>query len=115
MTIERRNRRGVAHVRVTACDAVEFANAADLKGAAVAALDDGLDVVVDLAGVSFIDSAGVGALVGVFKAARARGRRAVFAALGPGVRGVLAVIKLDEILELSPDAESGMRACRRTG
>ena len=112
MTIERTNLGGVAHLRVIACDAVEFANAAELKRAAIEALDDRRDVVVDLGGVEFIDSAGVGALVGVFRAARARGRRAIFAALSPGVLSVLAIIKLDEILDLSPDAEAAVRSCR---
>jgi len=114
MKIERRERRGVTHLRVRACDAVEFTNAADLKAAAGTALEERRDVVVDLAGVDSIDSAGVGALVSVFKFARARKRRVVFASLGPGVRRVLELIRLDEVLDLSPDAESAIRSFGRT-
>jgi anti-sigma B factor antagonist len=112
MRVERDDDRGVALLRVRACASVEAVNASVLKIAAMQALAEGYDVVVDLADVAFIDSAGVGALVGVYKTARARGRRAVFAAVGPGVRGILAIIRLDEIFELSPDANAAVRACR---
>jgi anti-sigma B factor antagonist len=113
MRIEREDDHGVALLRVSSCASLEAVNASLLKTAALKALAEGYDVVVDLAAVEFMDSAGVGVLVGIFKTARARGRRAVFAAAGTGVRGVLAIIRLDEIFELSPDAETAMRNGRR--
>ena len=100
--------RSAGDVRVTfhGGDALDAANAADIKGAILPALEGVGAVVVDLAGVDFIDSAGVGVLVAVYKAMRSRGGRARYCGVGPGVRAVLAIIRLDEILEIADDAVS---------
>ena len=93
-----------ARLGLTGCDAIDSVNAADIKADALALLGDATDVVVDLTGVEFIDSAGVGVLVALFKNARQRGGRARFCGLTPGVRGVLEIIRLDQIFEIFDDA-----------
>jgi anti-sigma B factor antagonist len=56
-------------------------------------------VVLDLSGVSYIDSGGLGMLVGVYSSARAAGADIKLAGLGQRVRDVLAVTKLVTVFE----------------
>lgn len=55
-------------------------------------------IVVDLHGVDFIDSSGLGALIGGLKAARQQGGDLRIAAPGTQVRAVLKLTNLDRIL-----------------
>lgn len=55
-------------------------------------------LVVDLSGVEFIDSSGLGAIVGGLKAARQAGGDLRIAAAGEQVRAVLELTNLDRIL-----------------
>ena len=57
-------------------------------------------VVVDLAGVSFMDSSGLGALVEAYKALRAVDGRLALAAVQPAVRNVLTVTSVDRVIAL---------------
>jgi len=99
-----------ARLSVSGCDAIDGANAAEIKAEALRLLGEAPDVVVDLSGVEFLDSAGVGLLVGLFKNARLRGGRARFCGLTPGVRSVLELIQLDRIFEIYDDAETAVRS-----
>ena len=94
---------------VSGCDAIDSANAAEVKAEALRLLGDASDVVVDLSGVEFLDSAGVGVLVGLFKNSRLHGGRARFCGLTPGVRSVLELIQLDRIFEIYDDTETAAR------
>ena len=100
----------VVRLSVSGCDAIDSANAAEVKAEALRLLGDRPDVVVDLSGVEFLDSAGVGVLVGLFKNARLRGGRARFCGLTPGVRSVLELIQLDRIFEIYDDVEAAIRS-----
>lgn len=100
----------VVRLSVSGCDAIDSANAAVVKSEALRLLGDAPDVVVDLSGVDFLDSAGVGVLVGLFKNARLRGGRARFCGLTPGVRSVLQIIQLDRIFEIYDDVETAARS-----
>jgi anti-anti-sigma factor len=95
---------------VRGCDAIDSANAARVKVEALALLRDDPDVIVDLTGVEFIDSAGVGVLVGLFKSARSRGGRMRVCGLTSGVRSVLELIQLDRIFEIHDDDASAARS-----
>jgi len=95
---------------VSGCDAIDSANAAEVKAQALKLLGDASDVVVDLSGVEFLDSAGVGVLVGLFKNSRSHGGRARFCGLTPGVRSVLELIQLDRIFEIYDDVETAIRS-----
>ena len=97
---------GVLHLRFHGTDALDTLVAAKVKAEALGMISGDADVVVDLSGISFMDSTGVGVLVSLFKAARKNGRDARFAGASPGVRSVLEVIKLDRIFELHPDVAS---------
>jgi anti-anti-sigma factor len=61
---------------------------------------DASDIVIDLSGVSFIDSTGLGALITIRLAARERGQRLVLQSPTPHVAEVLAITGLDHVLEI---------------
>ena len=112
MILRRSLQDGVVVLCVEGTDALDTACAAAFKHAAVEAIPDGGDVVVDLSGLDFVDSAGVGAFVGLYKAARARGARLRFAGARPGVRSVLELIRLHRILEISDEVAGAARELR---
>ena len=62
-------------------------------------------VAVDLARVDFIDSSGLGALIGALKATRVAGGDLRIAAAGDQVRQVLRLTNLDRVLLIYPSAD----------
>ncbi|HEX4823409.1 MAG TPA: STAS domain-containing protein [Candidatus Polarisedimenticolaceae bacterium] len=99
-----------ARLVLSGCDAIDHVNAAAVKAQALTLLADATDVAVDLSDIEFIDSAGVGVLVALFKNSRLKGGRARFCGLRPGVRSVLEIIRLDQIFEIYDDVQAAMRA-----
>jgi len=65
-------------------------------------------IVVDLGGVDFIDSSGLGALIGGLKAARQHGGDVRIACAGEQVRAVLKLTNLDRILSPYPTVEEAL-------
>jgi anti-sigma B factor antagonist len=57
-------------------------------------------VVLNLAGVSYIDSGGLGTLVGVYSSARASGAEIKLTGLGQRLRDVLQITKLVTVFEV---------------
>lgn len=98
-----------ARLVLSGSDAIDHVNAAAVKAQALALLGDATDVAVDLSEIEFIDSAGVGVLVALFKNSRLKGGRARFCGLRPGVRGVLEIIRLDQIFEIYDDVQAAVR------
>ena len=87
----------------TGAEALESANAEAVKSASLKAVRGASEAIVDLSEIEFVDSAGVGVLVAVYRSMRQRGGRARFCGVRPGVRSVLEIIRLDEILDLVDD------------
>lgn len=84
-------------VRVTG--EVDAASTAELRVALDRALATGADTVrLDLSGVPFLDSTGIGALVGARNRARSRGTRLEVARLSPPVRKVFEITHLADVL-----------------
>lgn len=65
-------------------------------------------VVLDLAGVSFVDSSGLGAMVSGLKTARQAGGDLRIAAAGEQVRTVLGLTNLDRVLRPHPTVEDAL-------
>lgn len=57
-------------------------------------------IVIDLAGVEYLDSMGLGVLVGALKRARAHGGRLVIAGPTPHVQRALELSRVAEIIEI---------------
>jgi anti-sigma B factor antagonist len=80
-----------------------------LRDALVDAIGEGgRRVVVDLEGVDFIDSAGLGVLVGGLKRARTRDGDLVLVATGVSVRKVLEITGLTRVFDLHSTREAAL-------
>ena len=107
MKVESQLRDGVLLLALVGGDALDTHSAPLVKLQARRLIDGSADVVVDLSCVEFVDSVGLGVLVGLFKTARANGCRTSFVGVRAGVRRVMEIIRLDEIFELRFDVEAG--------
>lgn len=90
----------VEEERIDAASAVQFRDAMRQ-----AAEDGHKRIVLDLRSVAFIDSSGLGAIVGAMKQLGAS-RRMELAGLGPVVANVFRLTHLDEVFTIHPDAEA---------
>jgi len=112
MIVREHRLEGAVRAWLDGTDVLDSGNAAQVKRALLRCLEGAERLVVDLSGIEFVDSAGVGVLISLSKAARLSGRRVVFAGPSPGVRSVLALIRIDAILDLYPDAPEALRSLR---
>jgi len=78
---------------------------AKLRHVVKEAMGEGSHIVLDLGGVTNIDSTGLGVLVGLHTSARKAGRGIKLANLNPRLRDVLGVTRLLTIFELFDSAE----------
>lgn len=63
-------------------------------------------VLVDLGAVTFIDSAGLMALVSGLKQAKKMGRRFSICSVSPGIRMILELSQLDRVFEIFDNVDS---------
>lgn len=66
-------------------------------------------VLLDFGGVEFIDSAGIGVLVGAYRRASEIGARLALAATHGAVARVLQLTRTDRLLETHPTVDGGVR------
>ncbi|GAB97461.1 anti-sigma B factor antagonist [Kineosphaera limosa] len=69
-------------------------------------------LVLDLSGVPFMDSTGLGVLVGVLRLARAHGGSMRLVAPSERVLRIMAITGLDEIFETAPSRDDAVSATR---
>jgi anti-sigma B factor antagonist len=69
-------------------------------------------VILDLSRVSFVPSAGLGALVTLMRTFKKEGRRFILVGLQPEVRSLLAVTHLDKLLEIQTTFDEALRRIR---
>jgi anti-sigma B factor antagonist len=70
-------------------------------------------IVLNLAGVNYIDSGGLGTLVGVYSSARSQGADIKLTGLGPRVRDVLQITKLVTVFETYDNEQKAVAAFKR--
>ena len=89
---------------------LDFDGAPRLRQALIDAIDEnpGRRVVVDLEGVDFIDSAGLGVLVGGLKRARDSKGELVLVATGRSVLRVLELTGLTRVFEIHPSRAAAL-------
>ena len=104
---ERRDRGDVAVLALHGD--IDLNTAPSLRLALMEAIDAGKRIVVDLEGVDFIDSAGLGVLLGGHERANGAGGELVLVATGRNVLRVLELTGLTRVFELhaSPAAALG--------
>ena len=105
---------------VTQCDGwsvvavtgeLELATAPRLRQQVVGLIGSGRsNVVIDLTGVDFIDSVGLGVVVGALKRCRTHGGDLMVAGAVPRVRALFEITRLDEIIDLHPDLATALAA-----
>lgn len=76
-------------------------------------LDSTQQIVLNLSGVSYIDSGGLGTLVGVYSSARSAGADIKLAGLGQRLRDVLQVTKLVTVFEAYDTEQQAVAAFRK--
>ncbi|WP_251453723.1 STAS domain-containing protein [Microbacterium sp. Marseille-Q6648] len=101
-------RRGVAILRGSG--KLNMVSAPDLRAAVLSAVEDQFThIVVDLSKIDFMDSSGLGALVGSLKTARQAGGDLRIAAPSAQVTMVLQLSNLDRVLASFDTAEDAYR------
>lgn len=86
--------------------------AAALRAELKSILSTSKKVILNLSEVSYIDSGGLGTLVGVFSTARAGGADIKLAGLGQRVRDVLQITKLVTVFEVYDNEQKALAAFR---
>lgn len=95
----------VAHV----AGELDVATAPRLREELVALLTDGrCHLVLDLGGVAFIDSTGLGVIVGLLKRARSLGGDLRLVCTNPSVRRVFEITALDRTMPLSDTVDAAL-------
>jgi len=110
MNVREDRKDGVLLLYLEGDDCLDCSTAADVRAEVLKTIDGSSDVVMDLSRVQFVDSAGLGVLITVFKATRKNGKKARFAGARPEVHHIMEVIHLNRILELSPNVPAAIRA-----
>lgn len=100
---------GLAVLTVTEARLVA-ANAPNLREELGKAIDGGLNrIVLDLTAVSFIDSSGLGAIVGALKRVSARGDLVV-CGLGPAAAQLFRLTRMDKVFRIFDSADDAIAA-----
>jgi anti-anti-sigma factor len=108
-------RPGTSVAVVTVTGAVDVSTCGLLRDGLLRAItdDDHRGLVVNLAGVTFIDSAGIGVLVGVWHRVHATNARLALAAPSRQARSILDTTGLAGALSVYATEAEAVRACRR--
>jgi anti-sigma B factor antagonist len=76
-------------------------------------LSSSRQIVLNLAGVTYIDSGGLGTLVGVYSSARTTGADIKLTGLGQRIRDVLQITKLVTVFEAYDNEQQAVAAFKR--
>ncbi|MFD3513078.1 STAS domain-containing protein [Streptomyces sp. NPDC058657] len=99
---------------ITLSGEFDIAAAPAVRARALDLLADGHpDLVADLAGVTFCDSSGLGALIGIWRCAKEAGGSLTLAAIPDRLERLLSVTGMDTLLTAHPSAEAALAAHRR--
>lgn len=101
---------GAGHVVVGVHGDVDIASAADLREHLQREVERYALVVVDLAGVGFMDSTGLGVLVAAHNRAKASGRRLVVAEPQRLVRNALRLVQVDSVIDVYDSVAEALAA-----
>lgn len=95
---------------------IDLFTAPDVKRAAAEAIEAGArSVVVDLSETRFLDSSGLGALIGIARRVRPAGGDVVVVNTEPTTASTFAITGLDGVLPVVPTREEALGTLRRSG
>ncbi len=104
----------VAVLRFESGEVLDSDVASDVKAQVFRRLNGRTDLVIDLGNLEFVDSAGLGVLVGIYRRVKKCGRRVAVAGAQPYVSRVMKIIKLDQVFESYPDVPSALAEFSRS-
>ena len=100
---------------VTLAGRLDAGNAQMIKETLMQLINGGaIHVVVDLAQVPFIDSAGLAALVSALKATRRVGGSVLLSGVQPQARTVFSLTMLDQVFAIHPNLEAALASLAAT-
>ncbi|MDJ0657825.1 MAG: STAS domain-containing protein [Xanthomonadales bacterium] len=82
---------------------VDLSWSSDVRSAILDALNQHSAVLVELSGVSYIDSSGIAALVEGYQTSKSRGASFGLLGISDAVRAVLELARLDQVFPIFPD------------
>jgi anti-sigma B factor antagonist len=89
---------------------LDLSTAPELRECLVKLIDDGARIVIDLEAVDFLDSAGLGILVGGLKRARSHGGELELVCTGQDVLKPLEITGLDRVFTIHPGRDAALGA-----
>jgi anti-sigma B factor antagonist len=87
--------------------------ARDIKEELKQVIGDGFDVLIELSGVTFTDSEGLGALVSVYRKACLTGRRFLLCSPRSNFMALLRLTRLQRVFEVVADLETAKEMVRQ--
>jgi len=109
MQINQEEKNGISIFRMSGD--IDINTSPDLKksfDSAVGAKKD--KIVINLEGVSYVDSSGLATLVEILKNLRAYGGKLKLTNLSDKVRGLFEITKLDKLFDIVPDEDSAVNS-----
>jgi anti-sigma B factor antagonist len=89
---------------------LDAGNAEDFKKSIANVVEDRKKVALDLSGIGFMDSAGLGAVLSAFKKVRANGGQFKVFGLTGEVRSLFDLVRMQRLLDVYPDKEAAISA-----
>lgn len=112
LTIESR-REGEAAAVLALAGEVDVSNVGEARAAALSLLEDGTKrLILDISGVTYMDSSGLGMLVGVLKRLRESEGELAIAGAAPGVKRLFEITGLEQIFSLYDDMAAALKEVR---
>jgi len=108
MAFDKRVVDGTAVVALTGD--VDLQSSPQVRQQLLACFEDTSRVIVDLAGVTYIDSSGVASLVEAFQLARKKSGAFSLVSVSPAVMRVLSLARLDKVFTIHPTVDAAIAA-----
>jgi anti-sigma B factor antagonist len=89
---------------------IDLDNAPEVRRMLLECTDGGRDVLVDLSGVSYIDSSGIASLVEALQNANSGGGALDLVAVSPQAMRVFELARLDKVFTIHPDLGAALAA-----
>src|SRR4051794_31076676 len=90
---------------------IDAYTAPELRAALLGLVQDSrLHIVIDMSGVSFLDSTGLGVLIGTLNRQRKSGGSLGLAAISDRVFKIFRITSLDTVFDIHPDVDDALKA-----
>ncbi len=89
---------------------VDLSSSPEARKLLLSSVDDSDRVLVDLSGVSYIDSSGIASLVEALQASKKNGKQFALAAASEPTRRVLELARLDKVFTIYATVDEGINA-----